>query len=119
MRIAVIGDRETVAGFALGGASLRYTVEGLESADKALAEVMKSDDVAVLLITTTYSKLLEREIAQWKETRPVYPLVVEVAPRRGGERGTRRIDDLIRRAVGITADHDNANDTNEGNEEKG
>ncbi|MDG6219838.1 MAG: V-type ATP synthase subunit F [Candidatus Thermoplasmatota archaeon] len=107
--MAIIGDRETISGFALGGVSMRLIVEDVTQAEEALASVMESGEVAVLLLTPKYGFLRE-QIESWREQRPVYPLVVELPPRRGEKRGEDRIVDLVRRAVGVHLEDSNIHD---------
>ncbi|GEM_PF-481946 len=102
MKIAVLGDVETVVGFSLGGAGLRYPVEDLMGAEKALNEIMQRGDVAVLIITERFSRLLAEDINRWKEEHPVFPLIVEVPGFKEKTRGTDRVNALIKKAVGIS-----------------
>jgi len=102
MKIAVLGDTETVVGFSLGGAGLRYPVADLLGAEKALNEIMQRGDVVVLIITERFSRLLAEDINRWKEERPVFPLIVEVPGFKEKTRGTDRVNALIKKAVGIS-----------------
>ena len=78
MNIAVIGDRETVVGFSLAGVSLRFIVDDIISAEKALSAVMDRGNVAVLIMTERYARLLENEIDRWREDHPIQSRPVDV-----------------------------------------
>ncbi len=98
MRIAVIGDRHTVLGFALAG------VEGKEPGDnpaETLNDYMNQDDLGVLIITSGAAEALQNEIERWKKERN-FPIVVEI--REHGKEITKdRINALLKRAVGMEA----------------
>ena len=104
MKTAIIGDVETVAGFALGGISLRFPVEDVEGAAAALSKVRGDKDVAVLMVTSRFAKLLEKEIDEIRARKAVYPIVVVLPPQRGETHGPDRIGILIKRAVGINVE---------------
>jgi len=106
MKMAVIGERETVAGFALGGVSMRFPVDDLEGAEAALSSVIEEGDVAILLVTPRFASLLEKDIENLRMRKAVYPIVVVLPSKKGEPQGPDRIGALIRRAVGIALDEE-------------
>jgi vacuolar-type H+-ATPase subunit F/Vma7 len=96
MRIAVIGDRHTVLGFSLAG------VEGAEPGSdprETLLNYMDQEDLGVLIITSGVADLLRKDIEHLKKERN-FPIVVEI-PEHGKEITVDRINDLLKKAVGM------------------
>ena len=96
MKIAVLGDRHTVLGFALAG------VEGKEAGEhplKILDEFMSREDLGILIITSEIAETLGREISYWKKQKH-FPIVVEIQEF-GKELTKDRIGELLKRAVGM------------------
>lgn len=102
MRIAVIGDRGAVAGFALGGVSVRHVVNGEEDAREAFENVLSQDDIAVLLVTQTCASILKEDIDRLRDRKLPYPVVVILPPRDDEAKEEDRIGILIKKAVGIS-----------------
>lgn len=101
MKIAIIGDRDTVMGFALTGIKDLYTVSNREEAKTALSEVMQNPDMGVLIITERYAHSLRDDIKRLREDAPLYPLIVEIQDKKGRIEREDPIRALIKRAVGL------------------
>ncbi len=101
MKVSVIGDRDTVTGFALTGIKDLYAVDDREDAKKALAEMMQDPDIGVILITERYALSLREDIIKWREEKPLYPLIVEIRDKKGPIEREDPIRMLIKRAVGL------------------
>lgn len=101
MKICVIGDKDTVLGFALTGIKNLYPAEDREAAKNALAEVMSDPDFGVIIITERYAHSLDDEIRRWREENPLYPLIVEIQDKKGPLTREDPIRLLIKRAVGL------------------
>lgn len=96
MKVAVLGDRHTVLGFALAG------VEGKEPGDrprKILDEFMEREDLGILIITSEIAKTLRKDISRWKYQKH-FPIVVEIQEF-GKELTEDHIGQLLKRAVGM------------------
>ena len=96
MKVAVLGDRHSVLGFALAG------VEGKEPGShpmKILDEFMSRDDLGILIITSEIAQTLKHEIAHWKREKH-FPIIVEIQEF-GKELTEDRIGELLKRAVGM------------------
>jgi V/A-type H+-transporting ATPase subunit F len=101
LKISVIGDRDTVTGFALTGIKDLYTVTDKEEAKTALAELMQNPEIGVIIITERFSQLLQTDIGRWREEKPLYPLIVEIQDKKGKISREDPIRLLIKRAVGL------------------
>ena len=101
MKVSVIGDRDTVTGFALTGIKDLYAVKDREEAKSALAEVMQNPDIGVVIITERYAFSLSADIRRWREEKPLYPLIVEIQDKKGRIEREDPIRLLIKRAVGL------------------
>lgn len=96
MKIAVLGDRHSVLGFALAGVEAR---EPGPHPVKVLDEFMSRDDLGILVITSEIAGTLRHEIAHWKRQKN-FPIIVEIQEF-GKERTEDRIGELLKRAVGM------------------
>ena len=96
----VIGDNDMITGFRLVG------VEGVEvasadEAQQALENVLMRSDVAVVLVSHTFSShpALREAIDKVRRERTT-PLIVEV-PGSKGPSGETSISDLVSKALGV------------------
>ena len=101
MKIAVIADKDTTLGFALTGIKDLYAVDNREDAKSALAAVMRNSEIGVVIITERYAHSLREDISRFREEHPLYPLLVEVADKKGKMTREDPIRLLIKRAVGL------------------
>ena len=67
LKVSVIGDRDTVMGFALTGIKDLYAVEDREGAKEALSQVMQNPDMGVVIISERYAHSLREDIRRWRE----------------------------------------------------
>ncbi len=103
MKIVVIGDADTIAGFKLAGVTEAYEVSEespRESAKRAVRMLLNRRDVALVIITEKAAELAREEIEMFRER--MYPIFIEI-PDRGGPRlpAERKYKEMIKRAVGI------------------
>ncbi|WP_290596511.1 MULTISPECIES: V-type ATP synthase subunit F [unclassified Archaeoglobus] len=95
-KLAVIGDTDFSLGFMLAGIPETYEVSSDEEIVKAVEEVLKRDDVGVVIIKQEYLQklppVLRREIDE-----KVEPTFVSV----GGTGGVEEIREKIRKAIGV------------------
>lgn len=100
MRFFVIGDRETVLGFRLVGVEGNVALER-EEALAALNEAVAKKDIGVVLVTEKVAARIRDEV----EARLYgigFPLVLEIPDSSGPDPGRLRIEDVVRRAIGIS-----------------
>lgn len=100
MRIAVMGDRETVAGFELAGVSEGYIAKDDFEAQKALKRIFNMPGIAVVFITADIYPYVKEQVNERRLANEMYPIVVEIPPM-GGEIKEDPIREIVRRAVGI------------------
>jgi V/A-type H+-transporting ATPase subunit F len=106
LKVAVIADKDTALGFALTGIKDIFAVDSRNDAKSALAEVMESNDIGIVIITERYAHSLREEIQRFREEKPLYPLLVEVSDKKGKMRREDPIRLLIKRAVGLDIEAD-------------
>lgn len=98
MKIAAIGDPDTVALFKLAGVS-RAVVADDPAAQ--FDELVAADDIGVIIMTERIADSIMKKITQVRLQREL-PVIVEVPDKRGKmEEREDSIDTLIRRAVGV------------------
>ncbi|MDI6917256.1 MAG: V-type ATP synthase subunit F [Thermoplasmatales archaeon] len=99
--IAVIGDRDTVIGFALSGVKNGRVAENKEEAKDALKEFMETPNIGIVIITEKVAELIRKELDNWKNQKTLYPVIVEIPDKKGVMEREDRIEKIIRRAVGV------------------
>lgn len=99
MSVVVLGDREVVAAFALGGATGRI-VRNRTEVIGALKEFERRGPVELLLIQQEFANLVQKELDAMKQD-PCAPLVVEVPSFSMPGKGRTIARDLVRKALGI------------------
>lgn len=99
MDLFVIGDGETVLGFAFAGVP-GEVVETPEEARQAFSQVLKDRQVKILVITASAADLIREEVDRARIEAHV-PVVVEVPGPEGPKPDRRTLLELIREAVGV------------------
>ena len=100
MKFYVVGDRQTVLGFRLVGIE-GTAVESREEALDALKAAVARKDVGIILITETIAGQMRDEV----EARLYgmgFPLVLEIPDSHGPSPDRPPIEDIVRKAIGIT-----------------
>ncbi len=100
MRIAVIGDEETVTGFMLAGVREGHVARDAFETEKAMKRVFNTPDIVVLFITSDLARDVRHMIKDRMSRGEFYPIVVEIPPKSGKmEEDVIRM--IVRRAVGV------------------
>jgi vacuolar-type H+-ATPase subunit F/Vma7 len=102
MRVFVIGDEDTVAGFGMAGVE-GIVVEDASAAYDALKKSEEEGSDAVVIIPERIAKWVREEIDRIRYGTAL-PLIVEVPGIEGAEEGTPSLFRLVREAVGVTFD---------------
>ena len=97
--IYVLGDKNTVLGFALVGIA-GTVVHSQESFEQALAEQLNRPDLRLLFITQQAAAFDQERVDQIKSASSLSPVVVEL-PGSDREEGGRSLRELVQLAVGI------------------
>ncbi len=94
----VIAEEEIVLAFRLAGSGGR-AVSGREDALEAFREAIRSD-AKVLALTEEVSDMIGDEVSSW-QAEGRYPLIVEMPGQEGSVKGRKRLEDLVREAIGV------------------
>lgn len=99
MEFFIIGDRDTVTGFSLGGIE-GISVDNPEEANSALKEVMGYEGIGIVLITERFAQRLRSEIDDVMVNQRI-PLIVEIPDVEGPMEEKVTISDLVKSAIGV------------------
>lgn len=99
MQFYVIGDRETVLGFRLAGID-GAVATGREAASSALRDAASKAGVGVVLITEKTAAEIRDEVDA-RLYGEGFPLVLEIPDRSGPAADRTRIEDIVRKAIGV------------------
>ncbi len=94
MKIAVIGDSDTVLGFRLAGVHETFEVSSPSEAREVLEGLLNRNDVALVLIADSLASGLEL-------TGVRFPIVLRVPDRKSKGGGEAQLMEIVRRAIGI------------------
>jgi V/A-type H+-transporting ATPase subunit F len=103
MKIAVIGDSDTVSGFRLGGVTVSYAVKAQEPIDAILRELIADELIGVVAITERLADANRSAIDEAnKGKKAITPIIVEI-PDKGGPivREVDPLKALIKSAIGV------------------
>ena len=103
MKMAVIGDSDTVSGFRLGGVTRYYVVKVEEPIDAILKELIADETIGVIAITERLADANRLAIDEAnRDKKAVTPILVEIPDKRGPI--VREVDPLkalIKSAIGV------------------
>lgn len=99
LKIAVLGDRQTVVGFKALGLSA-FPVENADEAREILRKITREEeDYAIIYVQESYYAALEAEIERFKDVPN--PAIILIPGREGSlGLGQRALKDAVERAVG-------------------
>lgn len=100
MKLFVIGDDQTVLGYRLVGVEGRVA-EGSEEALAALRQAVENKEIGVVLITEKIAAGIRDEV----EARLYglgFPLVLEVPDATGPDPSRLDIEEVVRKAIGVS-----------------
>ncbi len=100
LKIAAVGDRDTVTGLALAGAAYTHVHRSKEGTLKILEELFASSDVGLVLITHRAADALGPEYKQMIEAKKSFPMVLRIPDKTGYAPKEDALRDVIRRTVG-------------------
>lgn len=97
-KIAVMGDYDSIYGFAALGLSIFPTGEDMEAAAQTLRTLAESD-YGIIYVTEALAQTLRREIAKYEDR--VTPAIIQVPGIRGNTGdGIRSVKKSVEQAVG-------------------
>lgn len=94
MRIAVVGSRRMVRGFALAGVKDLHIAERMEDAKDILPKLLRDPSVGIVIVPARFRRDLSALIRAAEGTRDGYPVVIAL-PESIGENESH-LDDLER-----------------------
>jgi len=99
-KIAVVGDQDTVTGFALAGATYSHIhTAGKETLAK-LNEFFASGEIGLVLITHRVAEELGFDFRQMLRTKRLLPLVLRIPDKTGYMPKVDELREIIKRTVG-------------------
>ena len=99
MTFAVIGDEDTVLGFALVGLRGK-AVASPQEAEDAFRAILDEEEVGIIIITERVSELIRPLVDQYIFNR-TFPLIVEIPDRFGKMEGRLTLREMVNQAIGI------------------
>ena len=99
MKYSIIGDEDTVLGFAIVGISGVVAINA-EEAMEAFTEMLKDRDICIIIITEKIADIIRTTVDKYLFTDS-FPLIVEVPDRKGVRPGRPGIKDMVNAAIGI------------------
>jgi V/A-type H+-transporting ATPase subunit F len=94
MKIAAIGDEESMAALKLIGIKSSY------SDKEKFDELVADNDVGIILISEAIAAELSAKIMELRMNR-LYPIIVEIPDKTGSQKRKDPVEELIKRAVGV------------------
>jgi len=95
----VIGDEDTVLGLGMAGVEGRI-VNDVQEADLALSAALADTDIGIILITERCADFVREKVDRYLFTS-AFPLIVEIADRKGALPGRPGIREMVNKAIGI------------------
>ncbi len=99
-KIAVVGDQDTVTGFALAGATYTHIYTTKEEALAKLGEFLASDEIGLVLITHRIVEELGYEFRRMMRAKRLLPLVLRISDKTGYVPKVDELREIIKRTVG-------------------
>ncbi len=99
MKYAIIGDEDTVLGFAVVGVAGKVATTADEAND-AFLEFLEDKDIAIVIMTERIADLMRSVVDKYLLTES-FPLIVEIPDRKGSVPGRPGIKEMVNAAIGI------------------
>ena len=99
MKYSIIGDEDTVLGFAIVGVPGKVA-DDADQARRAFESIIKDKDTAIIIITERIADMIRPMVDKYLFTVS-FPLIVEIPDRHGVKPGRPEIKEMVNRAIGI------------------
>ena len=99
MKYSIIGDEDTVLGFAIVGISGMVAINA-EEAMEAFTEILKDRDICIIIITEKVADMIRSTVDKYLFTES-FPLIVEIPDRHGRDPSRPGIKEMVNTAIGI------------------
>ncbi|MEM0358761.1 MAG: V-type ATP synthase subunit F [Candidatus Hadarchaeales archaeon] len=98
--VVVVGERETVVGFALAGVSRVYLHSSKEETLKLLRDLLKEEKVGLILLTHRVAEELGEEFERMVREKGPFPMVLRIPDGRGYRPERDELEEMVKRTVG-------------------
>ncbi len=98
--VAVVGDLETVTGFALSGVRHVHVHERKEETLAKFDELFANENVGLIVVTYPIIDELGQELEEKLRTKKLLPIILRVPDKTGAVPEVDELRDLIKRTVG-------------------
>jgi V/A-type H+-transporting ATPase subunit F len=99
MKYAIIGDEDTVLGFALVGVSGKIAADP-EKAQRAFESILEDRQTGIVIITERVADMIRPLVDRYTFAES-FPLVVEIPDRKPTGPGRVNIKEMVNSAIGI------------------
>ena len=101
MKVAVIGDRYTVTGFAVLGVKKLRIATTPEETEEGLTRFLNDPEVGMIIILDRLAEAVRSVVTGVQSKKRVYPIIIEIPGKEGAIMKEDVIHTMIRKAVGI------------------
>ncbi|UCD50374.1 MAG: V-type ATP synthase subunit F [Phycisphaerales bacterium] len=99
MRYSIIGDEDTVLGFAIVGVSGKVATNA-DEARRAFKDLIADQETGIIIMTERVADMMRSTVDRYLFTE-TFPLIVEIPDRRGPAPDRPGIRELVNTAIGI------------------
>ena len=99
MKYSIIGDEDTVLGFAIVGVSGKVATDA-DEARRAFETLLQDQETSIIIMTERVADLMRATVDQYLFTE-TFPLIVEIPDRHGPAPDRPGIRELVNAAIGI------------------
>lgn len=99
MKYSIIGDEDTVLGFAIVGISGMVAVNA-EEAMNAFGTMLKDREICIIIITEKVADMIRTVVDKYLFTES-FPLIVEIPDRHGRDPNRPGIKEMVNTSIGI------------------
>lgn len=99
MKYSIIGDEDTVLGFAIVGVSGKVA-SNPDEAQRAFGALLQDKETSIIIMTERVADMMRATVDQYLFTE-TFPLIVEIPDRHGPSPDRPGIRELVNAAIGI------------------
>ncbi len=99
MRYSIIGDEDTVLGFAIVGVAGKVA-RNAEEAQQAFAELLGDKETGIVIVTDRVADMMRSTVDRYVFTES-FPLIVEIPDRHGSLPDRPGIKEMVNTAIGL------------------
>lgn len=98
--VVVVGEKETVTGFALAGVSRLYLHSSKEETLRLLRGLLQEEGVGLILLTHRVAEELGEEWRKVMREKGPFPMVLRIPDRTGYRPEKDELEEMVKRTVG-------------------